>query len=493
MKNQTLTVLRLLLLLATITGVPALAGVEPYPLEYFAMRDVMSNVRVSPDGRYLGLLRSDGKSDSPVLEVYQAAKLGKEPFRVGADYMEITGFYWVSDASLVIEFQQQVRKKIDGPEQGAFEYRVGLVDVKRKKLESFDEVGATVWHLLPRDPDHIILSFFPDLGETSKVEEQFRPRSYYKFDLTKGTKELLLQGKLALGQVEFDGDGHPWLARGFDRARDDYVWYVRPPGGKGWDEVYRLSEDSFEDFVVEGIDQAKSNSILVTAQNGNDKKGLWAFNTQSGTFDELVYRRTDVDVAGVRYHSNPWTEPDTIVGVAYQKNNVYFQYFDEIEEATYRQLEQLIPYAHYVRITSRARDGQTLTAYNIGPKDPGSYYLLKDGQFRKIGSKQPLIRNEDLADVRYITYAARDGRKIPAYLTVPQGEGPFPTVIFPHGGPYVGITVWTTGWRRSITAARRDAKCRMIRTMARCILSSRGSRTRTASQWPVARMAATLP
>ncbi len=101
----------------------------------------------------------------------------------------------------------------------------------------------------------------------------------------------------------------------------------------------------------------------------------------------------------------------------------------------------MIPNAYYVRITSRSRDGDDLTIYNIGPSDPGTYYMIKDQKLQVIGSKQPLIENEKLAEVRYIEYEARDGRKVPGFLTVPHGEGPFPTIIFPHGGPYVAEVV----------------------------------------------------
>jgi dipeptidyl aminopeptidase/acylaminoacyl peptidase len=135
-----------------------------------------------------------------------------------------------------------------------------------------------------------------------------------------------------------------------------------------------------------------------------------------------------------------------VTGVVYYKNKRHVEYFDEIEGATYNQLEGLIPNAYDVTITSRSRDGQTLTIFNSGPHDPGTYYLVKNGQLKVIGSRQPLFKSEDLADVKYITYKARDGKNIPGFLTVPKGEPPFPTIILPHGGPYVRETVAYDEW-----------------------------------------------
>ena len=78
-----------------------------------------------------------------------------------------------------------------------------------------------------------------------------------------------------------------------------------------------------------------------------------------------------------------------------------------------------------------------MVIYNVGPKDAGTYYLLKDGRLQIIGSQKPLLRADDLADFRHIEYTARDGTTIPAFLTVPHGEPPFPLVVMPHGGPFV--------------------------------------------------------
>ena len=68
---------------------PASAKTEPYPLEYWALREVMSNVQVSPDGKHLGLMKIPNRDGNAIIEIYDASDLSKEPFRVNADPMEI--------------------------------------------------------------------------------------------------------------------------------------------------------------------------------------------------------------------------------------------------------------------------------------------------------------------------------------------------------------------------------------------------------------------
>jgi dipeptidyl aminopeptidase/acylaminoacyl peptidase len=423
-------------------------AMEPYPLEYWALREVVNHVQVSPDGNYLGLMRIPSRDGNPVIEVYKTVDLDAEPFRLNADPMEITDFDWVSDTVIIFSLRQKVRERIEGFNEGVYENRLAMVDVEDRKMRSFDETNAFIENLLPNDPDRVILSFMEGEadGPGSRIREAFRPRSYWAFDLKKGTKSLLIRGKLALGNIDFDAEGNPWLARGFDIGKGDFIWYVRRPGESGWSEVWRQHEDDFELFSMVEVDNSKPDHILVIANNGNDKTGLWSFDTNSKTLDELIYRRSDVDVYGVRYHSNEWQQPDNVIGVTYVKDRLHTEYFDEVEGAVYKQLEGIIPYAWYLDINSRSRDGNTMTIYNVGPRDPGTYYLLKDGRLDAVGSKQPLLESGKLADVEYVSYKARDGVTIPAYLTVPHGEPPFPLIVLPHGGPFVAEVVIYDEW-----------------------------------------------
>ena len=419
----------------------------PYPLDYFAMRAVVSNVSVSPDGNHLALLKIETKDGNPIIEVYDAADLDKVPFRMDAKPMEIEFFSWVSDRDILFRARQQVRKRIEGFNQGVYEYQWGMLDVERRKARSFSAERAQIVGLLPDKPDKVILAKAEggEDGPGRKLNRLFRPLSYWELDLRTGNQKLLIRGKISLGQIAFDGDGNPWLGRGFDEGTDEYIWYHRKLGEKGWRDVLRHSEDSFETFRVAGYDVDDRDKLFVIANRGNDTTGLWTYDVDTGEY-EAVYRRSDVDIARVVGHSNGWEHPDRIVGVAYNKGQNHYEFFDELEGATREQLRGIVPNAYDFGILSRSRDGNTMVIANTGPRDPWTYYLLKDGRFRIIGSRQPLLASEQLSDVEFITYGARDGRKIPAWLTVPNGEPPFPLIVMPHGGPFVTETVSYDKW-----------------------------------------------
>ena len=325
------------------------------------------------------------------------------------------------------------------------------MDVERKSLEEISQLdpskGNSLAHLLPNDPDKIIVSLAPPnaqrLSPRARRNGRFLPRDYYEFDLKKRTKKLILQGKITLGGFFFDSEGNARGARGVDVGEREFVWYWRAAGGKDWKEFYRMPLDDFEfnPFQVAGIDDAQPNHIFVIARNGHDKLGLWSFDVEKKAFAELVFRHPEVDVDGVVGHSNFYQHPDKIVGAAYYYDKPRRAFFadDGGEQALRQQLEGLIPHAFWVGIASRSRDGATMVVTNQGPRDPGTYYLIKNGALKTIGSQQPLLKSDDLADVEFITYKARDGMKMPAYLTVPPGDeeaAPRPLVVMPHGGPF---------------------------------------------------------
>ena len=437
---------------ATVAGAEEAKQPTPYPLEYWALRATISNVQISPDGEHLALMKIPSKDGNPIIEVYEAGDLSKEPFRLDADPMEITSLFWASDRDLLFGLRQQVRDKIEGFNEGVYKTKLGLLDIEAEKMRSFDTEGSGIVNILPNEPNKVIIATTPGGGRegpAGRIREPYRPLAYYELDLRKGSRKLLLRGRLSLGQVRFDGEGNPWLANGFDLDAGEYVTYHRKLGESGWTPVHRQHEDDFEYFGVIGFDVDDRDKLYVVANNGQDKVGLWLFDVDTGDMSP-VYRRSDVDVVGALGHSNGWAHPDRVVGTFYRKDQLHREYFNDEESAgeaaLQAQLAGIVPNAHSVSISSRSRDGNALTVTNIGPRDPGTYYLVKGGRFQIIGSSQPLLKSEDLADVEYITYKSRDGTTIPAYLTVPHGEPPFPLVVMPHGGPFVAEMVTYDKW-----------------------------------------------
>ncbi|MDC3105722.1 prolyl oligopeptidase family serine peptidase [Gammaproteobacteria bacterium] len=407
-----------------------------YPIEEWSKRAQMSGVSISPDGSKMAMLRIVDTGGNPLLEIYDAADLSKRPFTMDSDPMEMTRFSWVADNKIIFSSRQRVRDKIDGWNQGVYDYSLNLLTLKDFKkregnIKKLTQLGrrARLVDPLTKDPEHAIV------GSYAKGQ---RSLTYYKFNINTNRKSQITRESENRRNLEFDGDAHPYLAYGYDGSINSQLTYHRAKGTDEWTVIDRRNRSDFESFDVVGYDPLDMKNLLVLAHNGQDTQGLWSFDPQEKEFKELIYGRSDGDVYAIRKHSNRYTQPDLITGVAFfDGRKRKFEWFDGQERAIYEQLETLIPFADRFRIVDRSRDGKTMVIENSGPRDPGTFYLLKNSELKVVGSAKPAIASKNLADVEAITYASSDGMRIKGFITIPNSEPPYPLVVMPHGGPFV--------------------------------------------------------
>lgn len=425
----------------------AFAENEPYPIEYWSLRDAIQSVQISPDGKQLALMKIESRDGNPTIEIYQVSDLEKPPKRLAADPMEFTSVRWVSDDNLVMTARQKVRNKIDGYNQGVYEFRLVGYSVSSGAFKQYGE-NFQIASLLPEEPNAILVEETRAIGTLQDEDpfEAFRPRAYYRLNLKSGRKSLVLKGSENFGAATFDRDGYPRFTIRIDGPKNEFVYYYRKPGDRSWSDFNRIPEEDFliSTFSIAMFDPDDASKAFVLANNGDDKVGLWHFDFETKQFGELIYRRNDTDVLAVRTNSNFWGESPRLAGVVYPGLKYESDYFDEAEAVLNEQLHASIPNAYAVSIASMSRDGRRFTVTNSGPKDPGSFWLVTEKGLQKLGSRNPLLAADNLASIEHFWYEARDGRQIPGHITIPaKGAPPYPLIVMPHGGPYVNvIPVW---------------------------------------------------
>jgi dipeptidyl aminopeptidase/acylaminoacyl peptidase len=74
--------------------------------------------------------------------------------------------------------------------------------------------------------------------------------------------------------------------------------------------------------------------------------------------------------------------------------------------------------------------------YANSPMGVGKTLLLSaDGAWLTVGIEQPWLEKTKFAKTSVFAVSAQDGLAIQGFLTVPEGAGPFPVLLMPHGGP----------------------------------------------------------
>ncbi|MGJ8562591.1 MAG: alpha/beta hydrolase family protein [Alphaproteobacteria bacterium] len=460
MKNILLTtgsVLSILFAPALATASTAANGYTartPLPIDNWAVRDIISDVEISPDGKHILVMKIESKEGENVLEIYSTDDMTKPLRRLNADPMEFISANWVTDNIIYGTAWQVVRKRVDGPEEDVREYKSYAYNLDTNKF-SEDKGASSIVNVLPNEPNSVLIAAGRDNSSTQGVDPfaAFRARSYYRFNLKTGAKTLVIKGTRKYANVSFDLDGNPRYASGLDG--DYVVEYYRRPGETSWNEFNRYNQDDHANLFkmlsgyqrFQGVDQKNPNrGYIIEARNGDDKAALWEFDFTTGKFGEKLFEAPNSDVIGVQTSSNFWAGDGKVVAAIYPDAKRERHWFDEKEKDLYDKISASIENAHAVSISSRSRDGKKMIVRNSGPHDPGSYYYINGNQMMALGSRNPLVKASDLADVEFVRYTSRDGKSIPGYITKPKGEGPFPTIILPHGGPHVNEVIGYDEW-----------------------------------------------
>lgn len=444
--------------------VEAPENVEPYPPEVWAANPGMATVRVSPDGKYLSYISFEDESsvDGPVILVFDiTGESGKEMeliHRQKAENMQIQTYRWISPTSLVMALRAQVRRQTQGFNQGVFAGKIALVNVIDKTMQTFDESIAGLAHVLPLEPNKIMISVQEgSVSSGTRMASAYRPLAFYELDLKTKQKKLVIRAKPSQFALAFDRLGHPVRSLGFDENNEELVYYFRSEGSTKWTEYYRQHIDSYDRFDPVGVDPNAKDHIFVIAHNGHDRAGFWSYDMANKRFAELIFRTSDdepepipVDDLSPVFHTNEWEQLGEVTGIEYFAGERTRIFMDEVEGGIYHQLKDLVKNSANLDILSRSTDGKTIVFFNQGPRDPGTYYWVHNKKLRVLGSIAPEIDSGRLADVEYHNWMSTDGRKIYGYVTIPQGEPPFPLVVLPHGGPMVTETVSYDPWAQML-------------------------------------------
>jgi dipeptidyl aminopeptidase/acylaminoacyl peptidase len=153
-----------------------------------------------------------------------------------------------------------------------------------------------------------------------------------------------------------------------------------------------------------------------------------------GSGAKVLFEDSRYDVEGVVYDSYSW-EP---IGARIGGPEPRVHWFDATAEARYNALSRSFA-GRDVSIYGRNAEGTRVIVGVGAHAAPTTYYLVdfSKGTADIVGEEYPALAGVTLGEVRTISYKARDGYEIPAYITLPPGVAAekLPLVVMPHGGP----------------------------------------------------------
>jgi dipeptidyl aminopeptidase/acylaminoacyl peptidase len=380
------------------------------PLRDFFRNPERSGFQVSPDGNSISFMQPYQNRMNVLVE----PRAGGEAVRVTSETeRDVAGYFWKGSNRIVY------LKDFKGDEN----YHVVAVDADGRNLVDltpFEKVRAEIVDDLYDNEDEMIVSMNKRNPEVFDV---------YRVDLN--TRELTLI-------AENPGNVTGWVTDHTGRIRLALV-----TDGVNSSILHRPDESTaFKTVITTNFKEQIQplffdfdNKLLFASSNINrDKAAIVRIDPATAKEESVIFQHPEVDVSGLVWSRKRkvYTE---VQFVAWKRER---KFFDAEAEALQNELERQLP-GYEIDLQSGNKEENIFVVAAWSDRTMGTRYLYEvaSKKLTKLAEIAPWLPENDLTEMKPITYKARDGLTIHGYLTLPRGGGKnLPLIVNPHGGPW---------------------------------------------------------
>ena len=422
---------------ATAAGAPV---AEPIPISAWVHDPLIASVDITPNGEQLVALTLPDVNATPEVTVWQTRDLSLPPRRFKPVDVKAIGVFWLNDEYLLVFGRQKFDIRYGGRPTRWFRDKIYVVDDEGKRfrelLESKEAISVGLTDVLPQHKDKFLVSvtnreFATDLYEvnlgTFVAKRVYRGASF---------EEICTDHHGAIRcKQEIEGSG-----------KDVHIRYsYKHPQTGAWEEHHRLYATNREGMGPVGFHR-DGRRVYMVDNTGRDKNVIRTYDLITRQLGEPLFGGDDVEALDILQARNP-EDFGELVGFFGASDKVIRQYIEPKRVALQKRLEEALPAGQEHRWLGTSDDLTVIVVLSTGPREAGTYHLLVNGrQLVPLGRSFPLLKPDQMADMAFVTYKARDGLEIPGFLTTPShGNKPYPAVVLPHGGPWARDFL---GWDR---------------------------------------------
>ncbi|MEQ9315383.1 MAG: prolyl oligopeptidase family serine peptidase [Henriciella sp.] len=407
----------------------------------FGRADGLSQPSLSPSGNLLAV--ECAPQGAPAVCIFDIVKGGDSIFiPIGSGY-RLQRFYWANENFLLINVSQyQSLQTVEGQQQYDFQRTISYdIEKKSASLLMKDEGNLldtqNVVSVLPDDDQNVLVEIYVYVasnasGGIGSIMPEDREGGW-----TLSTHKANLRTGKARKQKTF---GSATLDAWYDKEGDVVAELVK---SKSSDRVelkhdrktlYSYSTEGVTELFVYDYDEATGK--LVVFRDVGDQDGLYYMSLDDGTLEPISI---DGSIAG---RAEPIEDTYTrgIVGFRYFDGLDQQVFIDPVLKGVHAQLSGALPDKR-VNLVSWNAAKTKIAISATSPGRPADFYVFDKaaGQLGPVGNAASHLVEATVGAVSAETIAARDGLQMEVIVTLPPGktkaDGPFPTLIMPHGGP----------------------------------------------------------
>lgn len=385
------------------------------PLEDFFRNPEKTAFQLSPNGEYFSYLAPwETRLNLFVQKVGadSAVRITSETAR------DIAGYLWKGNNRLLY-------LKDTGGDENYQLYGVNADGSDLKGLTVFEKVRTQFIDDL-RDVENEVI-----VGLNQRDATVFDP---YRLNVVTGEMTMLAQNPGNITGWMTDHEGKLRLAFATDGVNQTIL--------------YRETEEmpfapvlttSFKETVSPVLFTFDNKMVYALSNLGRDKNALVLFDVANGKEQEVIYETQEADIEGVDYSR----KEKKLLSVTWTTDKNKHHFFDAEAEAVMTYLKEQLP-GYEVVLAGLTREEDKLIVRTYNDRSRGAYYFFDRNtkELTHLTDLTPWLKEEDLAEMKPISYTSRDSLTIHGYLTLPKGvkAEKLPVVINPHGGPWARDT-----------------------------------------------------
>lgn len=371
-----------------------------------------TSFELSPGGEYLAFMQP---WENRMNVFVQKIDSDREPARVtSAKERNIAGFAWKTDDRLI--FVQDT-----GGDENYHLYAVDADGSNTKDLTPFPKVQAQIVDDLEDNPAEVLV------GLNKRNPQIF---DVYRLNINTGEMVIVAENPGNISRWRTDWDGQVRAAVATDGVNNTLLYRATETAA-----FAPLVTTDFKESIAPLYFTFDNKSLYVASNIGRDKRAIVRYDPLAKKEIEQIFAHTDVDAQTLLYSR----KRKTITGVSFVTWKLQYEFFDKEREDLQRELEQRLP-GYEVRVTGFNRAEDKCLVRTFSDRSLGAYYFydLETKEFRKLADVSPWLDENELAEMKPITYESRDGMTIQGYLTLPKNTKAknLPVVVNPHGGPW---------------------------------------------------------
>lgn len=394
------------------------------PVEAFSRHPQVAAPVISPNGRRIAMLsQSDGQQI-----VFVLSRDGEAPTGANVERVRVERLFWASDDVLIIAASIPQQNSGWGVLDHRTMFALDLNDPGRlHELLAGGRLAEEFGYSIDRSN---VIGRIPESNElVVSLRTSWTERRLMAVDASTRLYRTIDRTSEPVFDYVVDASGRPLARASYHVVEERFELALK--GEEFWSTVASREEAQLTQRMW-GLLTGTDDELVISERPSVGGRRLVAVSADTGERQRVIYENADYDFNTVIRDNYT----NTVVGVDVDEDMPGTVWFDDTLAHTQASLDAAMPNS-FVSLLSWSQDRTQFTVAEFTADLAPRYYLYDAaaGSLASLGESYPELTNYLLPIRQSVRFSSRDGTRIPAYLTLPEGEGPHPMVVLPHGGP----------------------------------------------------------